>query len=72
MWDTESMVFANIITSFLIAHYFCCAAVSIGYALDFAVGTHRWTLLVVDQIGQKADSVKIRFTGDTDPLDQCS
>ena len=55
---------------FLSANYFFCASVSIVYALDVAVGTHRWTLLVVDQIGPKADSVKILLTGDTDPLDQ--
>ena len=43
------LVCANSIKAIFIAHYFCCAAVSIGYALDFAVGTHRWTLLIVDQ-----------------------
>ena len=63
-------VCANNNTAFFVSTLFFCAAVSIVFALDVAVGTHRWTSLVVDQIDPEADSVKILLTGDTDLLDQ--
>ena len=64
------LVCANNNIAFFVSTLFFCAAVSIVFAIDVAVGTHRWALLVVDQIDPKADSVKILLTGDTDLLDQ--